>query len=365
MKARHSPPSGRRIRHIEELRTHLQTAIELEHATLPPYLCALYSIHDGANREAAALIRGVVMEEMLHLVQAANVLNAIGGHPDLCHPKFIPEYPTGLPHSNNAFQVNLLKFSPEAIETFLKIERPAQPGAKPQAHGYATIGQFYEAIRQGLQRICRDNAHFIKNHGLQVTPEAYYGGVHRVATPAPGGQTLRHRVPIPVTDLPSALSALDVIMEQGEGLDHTLFSGDADAHMAGIHAEDEEWAHYFRFNEILHGRHYGDGQMPTEPPAGTLLPVDWTAVYPMTPNPKMKAHEGTPAHPPMVEFNATYMTLLRSLHDALNGQPDQMQRSVAVMYQLKYQAVALMKMPSGRNDGLTAGPSFEYLPETS
>ena len=56
---------------VESLRRHLQWAIELEHATLPPYLCALYSIKDGHNEEAAAVVHSVFMEEMLHLTLAA------------------------------------------------------------------------------------------------------------------------------------------------------------------------------------------------------------------------------------------------------------------------------------------------------
>jgi len=32
---------------VASLRTHLQWALELEHSTIPPYLCALYSIPDG------------------------------------------------------------------------------------------------------------------------------------------------------------------------------------------------------------------------------------------------------------------------------------------------------------------------------
>ena len=38
------------IRTVEDLREHLQWAIELEHSTLPPYLTALYSIRDGPTR---------------------------------------------------------------------------------------------------------------------------------------------------------------------------------------------------------------------------------------------------------------------------------------------------------------------------
>src|SRR6476646_7817954 len=89
-----------RIETIESLRAHLQIAIQLEHATIPAYLCGLYTIRDGTNTEAARVIRSVVMEEMLHIALAANVLNAIGGTPVLNRPEFVPRYPTRLPHSD-------------------------------------------------------------------------------------------------------------------------------------------------------------------------------------------------------------------------------------------------------------------------
>ena len=98
---------------VERLRAHFQTAVELEHSTIPPYLCALYSMDAEKNAFAYQAIQGVVMEEMLHMIQAANILTAIGGAPELYSPKFIPEYPTYLPHSDDAFLVPLQKFSPE------------------------------------------------------------------------------------------------------------------------------------------------------------------------------------------------------------------------------------------------------------
>jgi hypothetical protein len=36
------------INTVGSLRKHLQWAIELEHATIPPYLCALDSIEEGS-----------------------------------------------------------------------------------------------------------------------------------------------------------------------------------------------------------------------------------------------------------------------------------------------------------------------------
>ena len=71
---------------LDDLRTHLQWAIEIEHRIIPPYLCALYSIKPGRNREASEAITSVFIEEMLHMTLAANVLNAIGGAPVLDQP---------------------------------------------------------------------------------------------------------------------------------------------------------------------------------------------------------------------------------------------------------------------------------------
>ena len=44
------PLSGT-ITSIDGLRQHLQWALELEHSTIPPYLCALYSIEPAATRK--------------------------------------------------------------------------------------------------------------------------------------------------------------------------------------------------------------------------------------------------------------------------------------------------------------------------
>src|SRR5215216_2135575 len=102
----------RRIQTIEDLRDHLQVAIELEHSTIPAYLCALYSIHEDANPEARRVLGGIVTEEMFHMGLAANVLLSIGGQPCMNHPDFLPIYPAPLPHSEGHFEVHLERFSP-------------------------------------------------------------------------------------------------------------------------------------------------------------------------------------------------------------------------------------------------------------
>ena len=324
---------------------HLQTALEIEHSTIPPYLCALYSIPDGQNVTASTLIRSVVMEEMLHMVLVANLLNAIDGGPKVNHKAFVPEYPTYLPHSDKKFVVQLLPFGTEALETFLKIEMPAPLGAPPQSGDFRTIAQFYRAIRDGFEYLCAkpggEQKLFTGKRSKQVDGSSwYYGG---------GG------VPFEVYDLETAKQAIAEITEQGEGYDHTLYDGD------NRFGQVDELAHFFRFNEIRAGRRYQATDTPNGYPTGPALVVDWSARFPMSPNPKAADYVDQPEiHRLMTEFNQTYTALLFVLHNAFNGQPSVLLQAVPLMYDLKYRAQTLMAIPSGRGDGTTVGPSFEY-----
>jgi hypothetical protein len=328
------------IRTIASLRAHLQTAIELEHSTIPPYLCALYSIPEGMNTGAAEVIRSVVMEEMLHMALASNVLNAIGGSPAIDHPRFVPSYPGYMPHSRDGFVIGLEKFSRASLQTFLKIEMPVAPQAPPQDDKYDTIGQFYAAIEEALKRLCVNDEGFVKDHSRQITPEAYYGG---------GGRLLA------VTNLDSALEALTQIVDQGEGIEHTILDGDALVHGAA------GYAHYFRFKEIEAGRYYAKDDAVDAQPSGPALDVDWRAVYNMQPNPKASSlPAGSGVRRKADAFNHTYSELLRRLHTSFNGQPAALMQSVALMYELKYQAIELMRIPID-DEGRTAGPPFEYV----
>ncbi len=335
------------IKTLESLREHLQWAIEIEHATIPPYLCALYSIHEDSNLEVREVIESVFIEEMLHMTLAANVLNAVGGTPQIDKPDFIPEYPAFLPHSNRAFSVPLLKFSPEAINVFLKIEKPEGHGAMPEDDNYHTIGQFYESIEMGLRYLCEtlgETAVFTGDPNHQVRSDStYYGGSGHI---------------IAVENLETALAALEEIIEQGEGLQHEeVWDGDQNM----FHPEREEVAHYFRFLEIKEGRNFQKGDTPKSGPTGDSFTVDWDAVHNMRPNPSSKAY---PADSPIVaklnEFNVVYWNMLRQLHQSFNGQPEQLSVAVGTMYEIKTKAVELMQLDSGDGE-TTVGPTFEYV----
>jgi CDGSH-type Zn-finger protein/uncharacterized Fe-S cluster protein YjdI len=335
------------IETVEDLRQHLQWAIELEHSTLPPYLTALYSIKDGTNQEAVEIIHSVFIEEMLHLTLAANILNAVGGAPNLDHPGIMPSYPTFLAHSNEAFQVGLTKFSKEALETFLLIERPGEHDGLPEDDNFETIGQFYEAIEEALKRMAAElgeDVLFSGDPARQVTDALYYGGSGRI---------------IAVTDLASALHALEEIVEQGEGLQHQeIWDGDRDM----FHPEREEVAHYFRFNELYVGRHYTLGDTPQSGPTGGPVSVDWDGVYDMRPNPTTADYpDGSPIREQMEEFKHAYTAVLHLLHECFNGSPRLLAVATGLMYGLKDEAVKLMELDSG--DGrTTVGPPFEWVP---
>ena len=123
-------PQGRKRDYfsIEKLRRDLQTALEVEHATVPPYLTALASIKNSFNHEIQKVIRSIVIEEMMHLALVANILNAVGGKPRLYSKDFLPHYPSRMP---GGLQPDLIipieKLSLGLIRNiFMKIEQPTK-----------------------------------------------------------------------------------------------------------------------------------------------------------------------------------------------------------------------------------------------
>jgi CDGSH-type Zn-finger protein len=332
---------------VDDLRQHLQWAIALEHSTLPPYLCALYSIKPGHNPEAVAAITSVLIEEMLHMTLAANVLNAVGGAPVVDSPDLLPRYPTYLPHSANAFLVPLARFSPATIETFMKIEKPEEPDAPVESDRFHTIGQFYRGIEDALQTLC----------ATLGEPQLFCGDPARQVTPAMLEYRGSGRI-VAVRDLASALAAIDEIEEQGEGLKHgEVWDGDRDM----FHPELDEVAHYFRYEELVRGQFYRRGDTPASGPTGDRFVVNWDAVYPMRDNPREGDFAaGSRERTAIRAFNASYCDLLRALHRAFNGEPAQLFATMPAMLDLKSRARDLLQMPSG--DGVTTiGPSFEYV----
>src|SRR6202022_583086 len=94
---------------------------------IPVDMTALYTNRPESPWPGSEAFRSIVVEEMLHLVLAANVLNAICGVPVLHSREMMIDYPAHLPFGIDAAKVALLHFSPEAVEQGLQIEEPAAP----------------------------------------------------------------------------------------------------------------------------------------------------------------------------------------------------------------------------------------------
>ncbi|MGJ6969546.1 ferritin-like domain-containing protein [Streptosporangium sp. G11] len=332
-----------RIGTLDSLREHLQWAIELEHATLPPYLTALYSLDPERNPEAVQVVGSVFVEEMLHLALAANLLNAVGGRPRLDMPEMLPAHPRPLPHGDRSLELSLVPFGAEALEMFLRLEQPAPPGAPAEDDGYETIGQFYAAIEEGLRHLCDqlgEQAVFSGDPARQVSDAHFRHTAGRL---------------IAVDGLASALTALEEIVEQGEGTARgSVWDGDQDV----FHPERDEVAHYYRFQELKFGRRYQRGDTPESGPTGEKISVDLDGVLPMRPNPR-PAEAGSAVRAAQEEFNHTYCGVLHLLERAFDGSPKLLAVATGAMYALKAQALALMRMRMRMPDG--AGPTFEYV----
>ena len=147
---------------LSYVRDLLQDALKVEHSVIPLYLTTLYSIKDQTSF-AAATIHGVAIEEMLHMVNVANVLNAVGGEPFIDHPDFVPKYPLVMPLIN--VDASITWFTRGSVGHYQMLES-TPPG------GYnSSISAAYLHIVQLLTSLCRQHgeaAVFTGNQSLQV-----------------------------------------------------------------------------------------------------------------------------------------------------------------------------------------------------
>lgn len=158
----------------------------------------------------------------------------------------------------------------------------------------------------------------------------------------------------PVTDLESALAALDEIVEQGEGTSRgEVWDGDHDI----FHPDRDEVAHYYRFEELRLGRRYQRGDTPQSGPTGDPVTVDLAGVSPMQVNPRRSDNPQIRAA--QEEFDDSYCTLLFLLEQAFTGEPALIRDATRAMFGLKAEALKLMQL--SENGRTTAGPTFQYV----
>jgi Ferritin-like len=334
-----------RSRGPQAVKRSLQRAIELEHSTIPLYLYAIFSLDPTKNGAIAGIVNSVVLEEMLHMTLACNILNALGGSPVIDNPKFIPKYPGPLPGGvESELTVHLAPFHFNQLCDFLTIEEPEHPLDFPVVEAEAairppeTIGQFYREIERQI-RALGDGA-FSSAPRNQIGPDVIDGAII-------------------VTDVASAANAINTIVHQGEGTKESPLEA----------VTSGDFAHYYRFSEIYNGKRLiknPDATADTPPDeqyvyGGDPVSFDRAGVYPVPTDPATDGYPaGSAERHACQTFNYAYTSLLRALHAGFNGQPDQIGSAIGLMFSLAQLGKDMM---SGINPaGKFVGPSFEYQP---
>jgi CDGSH-type Zn-finger protein/uncharacterized Fe-S cluster protein YjdI len=223
----------------EQLLYTLIEAAEIEHNLMCCYLYAAWSLKtedgDGLPPQTLAELRrwqrtifNVAIDEMTHLALVANLQHALGGVAHFNRPNF----PIGRGYHPAGMAVRLAPFDRQTLQHFVHLERPegnAEPDGigfaqaadyerhlyglclMPSAQDYATVGHLYRSLKAGIKNVASqigEAALFCGDPALQVGPDiVQLDGLRRV------------------TDLASAIQAIETIVEQGEGAQSNTETG--------------------------------------------------------------------------------------------------------------------------------------------
>jgi Ferritin-like len=327
-------------RDISWLENALQGALELEFATIPLYLSALWSIKDPPKNpspeSAFGLLYGIAMEEMLHLGLVCNMLTTIGGTPRILAGA--PSYPhKGLPGGVQPdLHVTLAGLTKKRVANlFMQIEYPEYdvPGTTPPrraAADYATIGAFYDAIEATF-----------KSLDPPVTG-------HKQLKATFAGESLNA-----IKDRSGFVHAIQTIKDQGEGTSR----GDPDANIK----TGEELAHYFKFGSLHRGNLYVKGPNGHWGYTGKAIP--FPDVHSMMEVPAGGYHNPAPPVKKKLDaFNAGFTGVVKDLDTAwAKGEQHTLDDAIAGMFKLAGLAEPLYRL-AVPSTSQTYGPTFELVP---
>jgi hypothetical protein len=346
------------ISDLATLRKAAQLAVKVEFTTIPAYLTGLYSISDRTS-DAYQALRSVVIEEMFHVNQAANILVAIGGAPQFTGA-MVPTYPSYLPSASTSASSPLpyvvLAPATRAVfrNVYMAIETPAPWNAPAQGDNYQTIGQLYKALWDGLENcvtLFGESAVFQPQAEAEQRADIYLGKF--------GGKVLE------VTDLASAQMAIQQIVAQGEGAvndSHPLVPSQpygayehygmrTDGTYGPILGTPYELSHYYKFLTVSNA--------PTLP-----------ETLPIISNPKISDFANAKAAHAAHTFNLCYSVMLNALQQSFTASGtsrDLYFKFVLPMMHSQLPALAnyLMNTPAlshgDASVGPNAAPTFEYI----
>lgn len=300
------------------LKEALQWAIELEFSTIPLYLCGTWSIIDE-NHPVRGYLADIVLQEMLHMGLACNMLATLGEVPNIRGR--LPCYPGPLPGDvRPALRVWLAGFSRAMVRgVYMEVEYPeGGPITKFMDRSYPTIGSFYDAIFDEFSKL--DPRKITKQRQRE-----HLFGLHRIDS------------------IDNAKCAIRTIKEQGEGTSQNPFPG----------TDPQDRAHYYRFAEIYYGRELikKNGHWVYQ---GHAVPLP--EAYPMAEVPGCGYGDKT------LRFNRAFtavINLLQSAWETEAGQ-DALDNAVRDMPSLGGPARDLMKCPLPDGSG-NYGPDFRIV----
>lgn len=346
----------------EQLFHLLAETSEIEHTLMCTYLYAGFSLKRGKSfpsHQSAAIerwrtgIMAVAQEEMVHLLLVSNLSIALGMRPHFSRPNF----PVAAGYFPSGVVAKLTPFSLDTLDHFIFLERPlgshredadgfeptapseraeAHHGFMPSVQNYATIGELYEAIRVNLEAAAArlGDKLFVGPMSAQLGPDV---------AQMPGVAT--------ISDLPSALAALDLIVEQGEGS-----------------RADSEDSHHHRFLAI---RAEYAKLLDDDPAFAPAWPVAESPVMRNPPDPAGKIFIDDRDAARVLDFaNAVYGLLLRLLVQAFGraeepgnaGQLACIDGAIQLMHVLAKVSTALCQLPaSATAPGINAGMTFTTL----
>lgn len=321
----------------EELAILLQGAARLEHATIPPYLTAAYSLKLGINNPIRDTLKRIAVEEMLHMAIIGNLINAIGGTPQFDDEDFLPVYPAPLPLTiGEGLVVGLRSFSLELVrDIFMIIEEPEVPLDFPNVTEFATIGEFYRTVIDRIATL--GPSVFTGDPARQVIDESGFGPPALFA----------------IVDPRTATEALEWIINEGEGT--TTQPTD----------NENELAHYYRFREIVVGRKLVRDAGPDGwAYAGEPILFDHGGVHAFQPDAHMSDfNPGSSEYNAVEAFNLHYCDMLRQIQAAYGGRPALMRDAIRSMRTLRRSAADLTRIPHPA--GGTLSPTFEFVPQSA
>jgi hypothetical protein len=344
------PPQRHRDESIAWLKKTLQAAVSLEFATIPPYLCALWSIKNDRH-DVARSIREVIQEEMLHMAMACNMLASLGETPKICKPAaVVPQYPGALPggvHPN--LVVHLAGLNQSSIKTFVTIERPAvfpgdvetEPNMPPPER---SIGQVYECILRAFE-----------HYKPPMTTD------HQISGPLAW---------LTFGSYKDVHQGIRLIQLQGEGATEPIRPGKPPPARPSVDWARDNLAHYYRFNEIRHRK-----RLIRDPDSGKYFyggEYDYPEVWPMAkvpPGGYRRAKVASDVWELIDRFDETYSTLLRLLQNAWSPATRNAEipcgqaaivRAIDTMFELEHSAKPLMTIPIPGKRDKTYGPCFRY-----